>query len=190
MLNADKLLCDLFQSYYDTRQYKRNTRSAVVFEMDYESKLFTLREDLVHGTYTISPSICFVITDPVQREIFAADFRDRIVHHLIYNYIYELFDRHFIYDSYSCRLEKGTHFGIKRVEYFLRSCTQNYSRDAYILKLDIIGFFMHIDKHILFDQIQNFLQSKKEGLSVDYGFLMRLIYQVVFHDSTKDCVIK
>ena len=137
MLDTDKLLYDLFQAYYDTRQHKRNTASAIAFEMNYESKVIELRNDLVNGTYSISPSICFIIKDPVQREVFAADFRDRIIHHLIYNYIYELFDRHFIYDSYSCRLEKGTHFGIKRVEYFMRSCTQNYSRDAYILKLDI-----------------------------------------------------
>jgi len=106
MLDAEKLLYDLFQAYYDTRQHKRNTSSAVAFEMNYESKIIELRNDLVNGTYTISPSICFIILDPVQREVFAADFRDRIIHHLIYNYIYELFDRHFIYDSYSCRLEK------------------------------------------------------------------------------------
>ncbi|HMS91570.1 MAG TPA: RNA-directed DNA polymerase [Candidatus Absconditabacterales bacterium] len=190
MLDTDKLLYDLFQAYYDTRQHKRNTKSAVDFEMNYESKIIELWNDLVNGTYTIRPSICFIIKDPIQREVFAADFRDRIIHHLIYNYIYELFDRHFIYDSYSCRLEKGTHFGIKRIEHFLRSCTQNYTCDAYILKLDIKGFFMHIDKHILFEKIETFLQSKKNKLTVDYDFLFCLIHQVIFHDSTHDCIIK
>ncbi len=190
MLDTDKLLYDLFQAYYDTRQHKRNTSSAVNFEMNYESKIIELRNDLVNGNYAVSPSICFIIKDPVQREVFAADFRDRIVHHLIYNYIYELFDRHFIYDSYSCRLEKWTHFGIKRVEHFLRSCTKNYSRDAYILKLDIKWFFMHIDKYILFEKIETFLFKKKEQLTIDYNFLIKLIHQVIFHDSMKDCVIK
>lgn len=190
MLNKDQLLYDLFQAYYDTRQHKRNTSSAVNFEMDYESKIIALREDLVNGTYVISPSICFIIKDPVQREVFAADFCDRIVHHLIYNYIYELFDRHFIYDSYSCRLEKWTHFGIKRVEHFLRSCSQNYSRDAYILKLDIKWFFMHIDKQILFEKIETFLFEKRERLTIDYDFLIKLIHQVIFHDSMHDCIIK
>ena len=190
MLDADKLLYDLFQAYYDTRQHKRNTSSAVNFEMNYESKIIELRNDLVNWTYAISPSICFIIKDPVQREVFAADFRDRIIHHLIYNYIYELFDRHFIYDSYSCRLEKWTHFGIKRLEYFLRSCTQNYSRDAYILKLDIKWFFMHIDKQILFEKIETFLFEKRERLTIDYDFLILLIHQVIFHDSTQNCIIK
>ena len=190
MLNKDQLLYDLFQAYYDTRQHKRNTSSAVTFEMNYESKIITLREDLVSGTYVISPSICFIIKDPVQREVFAADFRDRIIHHLIYNYIYELFDRYFIYDSYSCRLEKWTHFGIKRIEYFLHSCTKNYSCDAYILKLDIKWFFMHIDKYILFEKIKTFLSEKKEKLSIDYDFLIKLINQVISHDSTQNCIIK
>ena len=204
MLDKEKLLYDLFQAYYDTRQHKRNTSSAVNFEMNYESKIIELRNDLLSGNYTVSPSICFIIKDPVQREVFAADFRDRIIHHLIYNYVYELFDRHFIYDSYSCRLEKWTHFWIKRIEHFLRSCSQNYSRDAYILKLDIKWFFMHIDKYILFEKIQSFLSSfiskegdpkgggfkKKDKLTIDYGFLIKLIHQVIFHDSTQNCIIK
>ncbi len=190
MLDKEKLLLDLFQAYYDTRQHKRNTNTALTFEMNYESKIIELREDLVNGTYAISPSICFIIKDPVQREVFAADFRDRIIHHLIYNYVYELFDRHFIYDSYSCRLEKWTHFGIKRVEHFIRSCTQNYSRDACILKLDIKWFFMHIDKYILFEKIETFLSEKKDKLIIDYDFLIKLIYQVIFYDSTNNCIIK
>lgn len=190
MLDKEKLLLDLFQAYYDTRQHKRNTNTAVKFEMNYESKILALRNDLVNWTYSISPSICFIIKDPVQREVFAADFCDRIIHHLIYNYIYELFDRHFIYDSYSCRLEKWTHFGIKRVEHFLRSCSQNYSCDAYILKLDIKWFFMHIDKYILFEKIEKFLSKKKDKLTIDYDFLLKLIHQVIFHDSTNNCIIK
>ncbi|MEI8008855.1 MAG: hypothetical protein WCI00_05740 [bacterium] len=106
MIDKNQLLLDLFQAYYDARRNKRNKVTALTFEMNYESKLLTLCDDLVQETYIVSPSICFIIKDPVQREVFAADFRDRIIHHLIYNYIYELFDSHFIYDSYSCRLEK------------------------------------------------------------------------------------
>jgi hypothetical protein len=169
------------------------------FEMNYESNLLELRNDLVNWTYAISPSICFIIQDPAQREVFAADFRDRIIHHLIYNYIYEIFDNHFIYDSYSCRLEKWTHFGIKRLEHFLRSCTDNYGYDAYILKLDIKWFFMSIDKNILFNQIKTKLSSlinemdakqTKDLKNIDHDFLLSLIHQIIFHDPTQNCIIK
>ena len=190
MLDKDQLLLDLFQAYYDARQHKRNKATALAFEINYESKLFALHEELVNGIYTISPSICFIIHDPVQREVFAADFRDRIVHHLIYNYLYPLFDTHFIHDSYSCRLEKWTHFGVQRVKRFMRSCSQNYTQETYVLKMDIKGFFMNIDKNILFEKVEKFLQSKRENLMVDYDFLLHLVHQTIFHDPTQNCIIK
>jgi len=68
-----------------------------------------------------TPSICFNADKPVKREVFAADFRDRVVHHLIYSYISPIFEKTFINDSYSCRKGKGTHYGIKRIDHFIRS---------------------------------------------------------------------
>lgn len=137
MLNKEQLLLDLFQAYYDARQHKRNKNTALSFEINYESKLFALHQELVSGSYIISPSICFIIRDPVQREVFAADFRDRIIHHLIYNYLYPLFDNHFIHDSYSCRIGKSTHFGVERVKRFFRACSYNFTQKTYVLKMDI-----------------------------------------------------
>ena len=99
----DTLLIDLFVSYYDARRNKRNTINQLIFEEHMEENLFQLYDELIEGTYTISSSICFIIKDPVKREIFASSFRDRVVHHLIYNYLYDHLDRHFIHDSYSCR---------------------------------------------------------------------------------------
>ena len=146
-------LKELFQAYYDARKNKRKTVNALQFEIDYESKIIKLYQELINEKYKIGPSICFISFKPVQREIFAADFRDRIVHHLIYNYINSCFEKTFINDTYSCRPNKGTSYGIKRVNYFIRSCSQNYKRDCYILKLDIKGYFMAIDKKILWDKI-------------------------------------
>lgn len=37
------------------------------------------------GCYQPGRSIAFVIQTPVKREIFAADFRDRVVHHWLIN---------------------------------------------------------------------------------------------------------
>ena len=90
-----KLLEDLFIAYYDARRNKRNTINALSFELNYESNLFQLYEDIKERKYNIAPSICFINFDPVQREIFAADFRDRIVHHLVFNYINPIFDKTF-----------------------------------------------------------------------------------------------
>jgi len=83
-MDFGSLLNDLFKAYYDARKNKRSTINALAFEVDYETKLFQLYQEIISRQYVISPSICFISFKPVQREIFAADFRDRIIHHLIY----------------------------------------------------------------------------------------------------------
>jgi hypothetical protein len=185
-----QLLYDLFQAYFGTRKNKRNTINALAFEIDYEKKLFELYEELKSGKYEIGQSICFIIFKPVQREVFAADFRDRIIHHLIFNYISPIFEKLFIYDSYSCRKEKGTSLGIKRLNHFIRSCSQNYSRDCHILKIDIKGYFMSIDRNILYQKIKKTLLRYGKNANFDIAFVLGRIKKVAFHDPTNNCVIK
>jgi RNA-directed DNA polymerase len=76
-------LADLFKAYYSCRKNKRNTINALVFELNLEEELIQLKEALESGGYAISSAIAFVVDKPVKREIFAANFRDRVVHHLI-----------------------------------------------------------------------------------------------------------
>lgn len=179
---------ELFQAYYDCRSNKRNTANAIAFEMNYESKLLQLCEEINNGTYTLGRSIAFVVEKPVKREIFAADFRDRVVHHLLINKLNPLFEKQFIYDSYSCRVNKGTHFGINRITRFIRQCSQNYQLPCYILKLDIEGFFMHIDKNVLFDRLQLFINEKYT--QPDKELIIELCKKVIDNDPTKNCYIK
>ena len=195
-----QLLLDLFQAYYDARKNKRNTVNALAFEANYEENLLALYEEIKNFQYKINPSICFVVEKPVRREIFAADFRDRIIHHLIFNAINPIFEKHFIKDSYSCRIGKGTSYGIKRVDHFIRACSENYQNDCWILKLDIQGYFMSMDRHILFAKIEknlkrHFLEAKppRGGLASkksELDLLLYLIEKVVFNDPTKNCFVK
>ncbi len=157
--NERQLLYDLFQAYYDTRRNKRNKKSSLAFEQNYESNLFELFEEVRNRAYKIKPSVCFINFHPVQREIFAADFRDRIVHRLVFNCISPIFERIFINDSYSCRKGRGTSYGIKRIDHFIRSCSSNYHDDCYILKLDIKGYFMSINKDLLFSKTKSVLEK-------------------------------
>ena len=145
-----QLLLDLFRAYFDTRKNKGGTQNALAFAAGYEEKLFALHAEIISRKYEVGQSICFIVDKPVKREVFAADFRDRIVHHLIFNAINPIFEKHFIKDSYSCRLGKGTSGGIRRVDHFIRSCSEKYQKDCWILKLDIRGYFMAIDKNILY----------------------------------------
>lgn len=189
--NTDKqqLVLDLFRAYYDARQNKRKTANALAFEENYQEKLFVLADEIADRRYVIRPSICFVVDKPVKREIFAADFRDRVIHHLIFNYINPIFERHFIRDSYSCRLGKGTSEGIRRVDHFIRAVSENYQKDCWILKLDIRGYFMSMDRNILYRKIERRLGQLKNA-DFDLDLVLYLLHAVIFNDPTKNCRVK
>jgi RNA-directed DNA polymerase len=143
------LLLDLFTAYYKARKNMRNTINQLEFEINYESNLIELYVDIINKRYTISPSICFMVTKPVKREIFVASFIERVLHHLLYNYISPTFENQFINDWYSCRGGIGTHYGIQRLNTAIKQCSANYTEACYVLKLDSQGYFMSIDKNIL-----------------------------------------
>lgn len=179
---------DLFKAYYDARRNKRNTISQLAFELNLESNLISLYEDLISGNYQISPHICFTIEDPVKREVLASEFRDRVVHHLIYNYLSPIFENRFIYDSYSCRKGKGTLFGVKRLEHHIRSCSENYTKDCYILKLDIEGYFMNINREILLSQVAKVLSNGEYVF--DKKLILDLCKNLILNEPIINCRIK
>lgn len=148
--------------------------------------LYKLYTEIINKTYKALPSRVFVIKKPVLREIFAPQFRDRVVHHLIYNYIYQYLDKKFIYDSYSCREGKGTLFGIERAKRFMRKASHNYTRDAYVLKLDIRGYFMNINRKKLYEQLQNIINY--ESLLITHqekACLQYLIREICLHNAAE-----
>lgn len=188
--NKQQIIEDLFQAYFDARKNKRNTSNAIAFEKNLETNLFELYEEIINYNYQPKPSICFMVNKPVKREIFAADFHDRVIHHFIYNYISPVFEKTFINDSYSCRKAKGTHYGIKRIDHFIRSCSENYTKDCYILKLDIRGYFMSINKKLLFNKVKNNLLMSRSKLTFDLPLILYLLKKTIFNDPVVNCRIK
>jgi RNA-directed DNA polymerase len=142
---------DIFQAYYDCRLTKRNSASALLFEERLERNLMDLYYELIAGEYRPGRTTVFVVTHPKVREVWAADFRDRIVHHLLYNKIADRFHRRFIHDSYACIPGKGTHRAVARMEHFARSVTRNYAQPGFVLKMDVESFFVSINRLILDD---------------------------------------
>lgn len=182
------LRIDLYTAYYDCRRHKRGTCNALQFELNLEQEVERLYNEIVLGNYNIGRSTAFIVYEPVQREIFAANFRDRVVHHYLINKLEPIFERVFIYDSYSCRKGKGTHFGVKRVSKFIRSCSQNYTKDCYILKVDIQGFFMNIDKAMLNRKLAQLIEKHYQGF--DKSLILDLVNNLVRYNPVPNCVIK
>lgn len=199
-LTPDQLLADLYQAFHDACKHKGNKQYVHYFKENLDDNLLTLRDELWQRSYRPSPSTCFVVTYPKKREVFAAEFRDRIVHHLYYNYTIDLFSRTFIQDSYSCLPERGTHYGIARLEKHIREESYGYSRPCYVLKMDISGYFMHIDR----ERLLSICLSSLHGMShhrilkraprtwsdvLDFVFLEYLSREIILLNPIQNCRI-
>ena len=177
----------LFKAYFDASQHKRGKHSQLAFEWQLEHNIFELYDELVSKTYRPGQSICFIVKHPVKREIFAANFRDRVVHHFIFNILNPLIEKELLHDVYSCRIGKGTLYGIQRAQSKMQSCSENYSQNAYVLKLDISGYFMNMNKNLLYQKVERIIDKNELFLPIQSCWLKQLVYQNIFHDPTTDC---
>ena len=155
-------LQEVYEAYLDCRKRKRTSRSCARFERNEMVYLYQLYEELNNQTYEIGYSNTFCVTRPKLREVFAADFRDRIVHHLLIKRLIVLFENHFINDTYNCRKGRGTDFGVKRMLEF----SQEY-KDGYVMICDLKGFFMTIDKTLLAHQLEAFLRENYRQADIE-----------------------
>jgi len=121
MFNQICAFDNLHRAYLDARRCKRYRQEILEFSYNLEENLLKLQEELQSQTYQHGEYREFTICDAKKRQIKAAPFRDRVVHHALCNIIEPIFDKGFIFDSYACRKNKGTHQAIKRLEKFLRS---------------------------------------------------------------------
>lgn len=198
-MENNNLLADLFRAYYDARKNKRNTVNQLRYEMDLEHNLYNSYMQIKDRIYEPKASIAFFVFIPVQREVFAADFCDRVVHHLFFNYVNPIFERTYIEDCYSCRKGKGTLYGVKRLYHHIRSCSDNYTRPCFILKLDLQGYFMSINRGILYEKVSNTIEKYANRRDTDgvrwkdklnYELVRYLAKVIIFNDPVKNYQIK
>jgi RNA-directed DNA polymerase len=168
---------NLWRQYRACRRNKRNTANQLRFEIDAEAQLLALQQELRTHAYQPGPSMCFVTDGSKPREVFAADFRDRIVHHVLVSRLEPVFEARFIHDSYACRPGKGVLAASDRLMAFLRRISANGRRPAWALKLDVASFFSSIDKQTLYAIIARAVRDPE---------LLWLTRTILFHDPTAD----
>ncbi len=140
---------NLYTAWREFQNGKRYKDDVAFFARNLDVHIYNLHLDLVSKSYAHSKYVAFKVNDPKPRDIHKASVRDRLLHHAIYRKLYPPFDKKFIYDSYSCRLYKGTHRAIDRFRQFHRKVSHNHSRTCWVLKCDIRKFFANIDHEIL-----------------------------------------
>lgn len=135
--------------------------------------------------YKIGKSICFVVRYPRYREVFAGEFRDRIIHHYIALRLEPLFEQIFCDRTYNCRKGKGQLAGVIQLSEDIREESENYTKDAYIMKVDLKGFFMSIIKSKLAKMVDDFIVEHYEG--DDKEDLRWLCNLVIMHRPELNC---
>ncbi len=150
---------NLFAAWREFRRGKRGRQDVQEFERHLEDHVFALHDELVDGWYRHGFYHRFHIFDPKHRIIHKATVRDRLVHHAVYRVLYPLFDSSFIFDSYSCRIGKGTHAAVDRLEQFTRQVSRNNTRPCWALKFDIKKFFDSVDHEILMGILEKRIAS-------------------------------
>ncbi len=128
---------------------KRRRKDVLDWQLRLANNLTSLHHDLNNKTYRHGSYLAFNVADPKPRRIHKATVRDRVVHHLLYDALYDYFDSCFIFDSYSCRKNKGAHKALNRFKYFAGQVSKNHTKSCYVLKGDIRKFFASIDQKIL-----------------------------------------
>ncbi|MCX6739930.1 MAG: reverse transcriptase/maturase family protein [Candidatus Parcubacteria bacterium] len=153
-------LANLLISWKEFKRGKTKNPDVQKFAMFLEDNLFELHQELEQKTYKHSNYTDFYLKDPKLRHIHKAQVRDRVLHHAIYRILYPIFDKSFIYDSYSCRNKKGTHNAVLRLEKFCRKISSNYTKSCYCLKCDVRKYFDTIDHKILFKLIKTTVKDE------------------------------
>ena len=175
---------------------QKTKKDVILFQLRLADNLANLYHSLANYTYKHGLYSAFTVSDPKLRNIHKAAVRDRVLHHLIHKELYPYFDKKFIYDSYSCRKNKGTLRAINRFKYFAGRVSKNNSRMCYVLKCDIKKFFASINhkilikilkRHIedtdiiwLIDEIISSFYSTRPGVGLPLGNLTSQLFVNVY----------
>lgn len=159
---------EVCEAYLECRRTKRHTLAALEYEQEHELNNLQLWKELNEGTYEIGRSIGFCVTRPKVREVFAASFRDRIVHHILMRKFLGLFEEEMIDSSYNCRKGKGVIYGVKDAQRKIQRITHGGQREAWCLSCDIQGFFMAIDTEIAFRIVEQTIRDNYDGEDMEW----------------------
>ena len=179
----------VFAAFEDCCKNKRTSKACIDYCEIASQDLPLLAYELYTGTYQPGISTCFLVKYPKYREVFAACFRDRIVHHFLYLLLNPLFEARFVAQgnvSFNCRKGYGTLAAQQAAYDAIRHATNNYRVKAWVYRGDLVSFFMSIDKRILWAKLESFIRETYKGKYM--SIVLNITRIVVFHCPEKLCV--
>ena len=177
---------DILEAYENCLKDKASSPDAIRFVVNLFENITDLTDAINSRTYEPLPSITFVVSRPVYREVFAANFRDRVIHHYIALRLEPLFEGVFSGRTYNCRKGKGQLYGVMQLAADIKECSENFTRPCWYLKCDMKGFFMSIPRRQLADKVDKFILENYKGDDIeDLRYLSRV---TIMNDPTKNCI--
>ena len=176
-------------AFEDCCRHKRTSKACIDYcEIAYED-LPLLAHELYTCTYEPGISTCFLVKYPKYREVFAACFRDRIVHHFLFLLLNPHFEQRFVEQgnvSFNCRKGFGTLAAQQAAFNAIKQATCNYRREALVYRGDLVSFFMSIDKRILWAKMEPFILDRYKGKYLNQ--LLCATRKIIFHCPEKNCM--
>ncbi len=187
----DGFLATMYDAYGDCMKGKRSSAQALEYMPQAKEDIPRLAREAWNGTYRPSTATCFMVTFPKLREVFAAAFRDRIIHHWICKRMLPLFEARceaLGNVSHACRKGFGTKTAVRQVQEGMLRVSDHLQRKAWVYKGDIVGFFMSISKQRMWEMLERLIRDEYHGEYKD--ILLNLTRITVLHEPHKDCEIK
>ena len=178
----------LVDAWIECERNKRSSNSCVKFRWHSARELADLWFQIREGRYKPQKSTCFMVSDPVLREVWAGSFRDRIVHHWEYLRFGPILEKYFVAVgdcSMNCRKGYGSLRAVKKMMGNIQRFTKGYSIDnCYIVGGDFANFFMSIDKDLLWGYLEHIIMDEYEGS--DKSVLLYMMRQTLYHRCQDD----
>ncbi len=182
-----RVLNGWMEAYADCIRNKMSGSDCTSYRL-HEEDLVGLMRECEERRYVPSTSTCFLVTKPRLREIFAANFRDRIVQHWISLRIEPLLEWRFRQQgdvSWNCRKEKGTERAVLALRKDILDVSANYTKEAWVGRFDVRSFFMSIDIGILERYAVAFVRKYYRG--EDLETLVYLLSVTIRHRPQDNC---
>ena len=151
---------NLLEAFYKAQRGKQGKDEVCAYRASLWENIDELQQQIQMTDVHVGNYRTFTIHDPKTREIYATDFSEHVLHHAIMNVCHPYFERHFIYDTYATRPNKGVYKALERAR---KACV----RYDYVVKLDVRKYFDNISHVILKKQLGRIF--KDECLMVIFG---------------------
>lgn len=146
------------ETYKIIRKNTKNKDKLYRFEQYYTINTTNVYNRIRDRNYIPGAYNIFLITEPKYRLIMSQQIGDKLINHLVASQILlPVLDKTLIDTNVATRVNKGTHYGIKKLKKYLNELK---GTTVYALKFDISKYFYTIDHEVLFDMIKTKIKDK------------------------------